>query len=123
MPTLTNDPTRLKNIKTVLANTFENLIRTKTPKESAAEVLLHTVLSHADLDPEPTPTTKKPLGYVVVYHDGKHMGEDIYDTSGIVNGVFSSAKLAQQTFEERVKETACPYFIAPVYPVDLTPIN
>ena len=113
MPTLTNDPTRLKNIKTVLANTFENLIRTNTPKESAAEVLLHTVLGHAET----------PIGYVVVYEDGKRMGKTVYDTSGICNGVFSSAKLAQQTFEERVKETQCPYFIAPVYPVDLTPIN
>lgn len=123
MPTLTNDPTRLKNIKTILANTFENLILTNTSKEAAAEVLLHTVLSHADLDRQPEPSSKTPIGYVVIYEDGMRMGKMVYDYSGICNGVFSSPELARKTFQQKVKESTCNYFIAPVYPVDLTPIN
>ncbi|QFG12175.1 Hypothetical Protein OBI_RACECAR_47 [Arthrobacter phage Racecar] len=75
-------------------------------------------------DPLPKATSHSaPVGYAVVYEEGERMGKKVYDTSGIVGGVFHSVKDAQKKFEEKVKESSTPYFAVPVYPSNMTPLN
>ena len=117
---------RLTHFKKTLGRLYTSMTTTGTTENTAAEVLYHSVISHLDPEnaPKPSPPTdENPIGYVVIFEDGRRMGKTVYETSGICNAVFSSPELARKTFLQKIKETNVPYFIAPVYAVDLTPIN
>lgn len=120
MPSLTNDPQRLSNLKTVLANTYNNLINTATPKAVAAEVLLHTVLGHADQDPEQTtPSRSEPsIGYVILFKETTN-GTTKYTLSGRFDHTYDNLWMAQRVVLDSQDDPAN-YVIAPIYPVNLT---
>lgn len=119
MPTLTQDPYRLNHIKTTLANTFTNLISTETTPEAAAEVLLHTILAHADQDAAPTTVHQNPIGYVILYKEPTSNGTTNYALSGKFSQTYDSLWDAQRMIL-RGAEDASNYVIAPVYATNLT---